>query len=395
MKTLNAPFLRLTALACALALSACGGGGDGGDGGTTSPPVQITAIKSVGDSLSDSGTFAGLPGQGRTFTVQGSSDEPYVIWVERIAKAYQLAALCPVYRPNAAATAFGANSTQGCTNYAVGGARINNPAGSGGSSVPLSILRQLQDAAKGGWGQGDLLVIDGGGNDAADLVTAYLGATADAGAAYQALLLTQLPPATVQNVLASPGGPESAGGLYMQALAKTFAAAIRAQALDKGAQYVVVANMPVITYTPRFQYVLDQIAAAGGSAARAQAEALFKGWVDVFNQELAGQFAQEPRVRVIDIAALFSDLVQHPSSHGLSNVTLPVCGAAWVTDVPQRSFADCTASALSATPPPPGGPTGSDWWQHYMFADGFHPTPYGHSLMADAAMQTLDAARWH
>ena len=109
----------------------------------------------------------------------------------------------------------------------------------------------------------------------------------------------------------------------------------------------------------------------------------------------AGQFAQESRVRVIDIAALFSDLVQHPSSHGLSNVTLPVCGAAWVTDVPQRSFADCTASALSATPPPPGGPTGSDWWQHYMFADGFHPTPYGHSLMADAAMQALDAARWH
>jgi phospholipase/lecithinase/hemolysin len=390
MKPLTTPFLRLPALACALALSACGGGSD-----NTPKPPQIAAVKSVGDSLSDSGTFAGLPGQGRTFTVQGSSDEPYVVWVERIAKAYQLAALCPVYKPNADGTAFGPNSTPGCTNYAIGGARINNPASSGGNDMPLSIPRQLQDAAQAGWNPDDLLVIDGGGNDAADLVTAYLGAAADAGAAYQALLLTQLPPATVQDTLAAPGGPEIAGGLYMQALADTFADDIRAQALDKGAQRVVIANMPAVTYTPRFQYVLDQIAAAGGSAARAQAEALFKGWVDAFNQELASRFAQESRVRVIDIAALFSDMVQNPSSHGLNNVTLPVCGAAWVTEVPLRSFADCTASALSATPPPPGGPAGSDWWQHYLFADSFHPTPYGHSLMADAVMQTLDAAQWH
>ena len=382
---------RLAAVSLAVALSACGGGGD------DSNPLGITAVKVIGDSLSDSGTFAGLPGFGRTFTVHGSRNEPYVTWVERVAKAYDLAALCPVYKFTG--TTFAPNSKTGCTNYAIGGGRINNPSSAGGAVAPLSILRQLQDAGTAGWAKGDLVAIDGGGNDAADLVTAYLGASQDKGAAYQALLATLLPPATLQTVLATAGGAETAGGLYMQALADAFSVGINAQALGKGAQHVVVANIPTITYTPRFQGVLDQIAAASGggtngATARAQAEGLFKAWINAFNQQLAANFAKDTRVKIIDVASRFTDMATRPASYGLTNVTLPVCGAPGVTAVPERTFADCTATALSATTPPPGAPLGATWWEGFLFADGFHPTPYGHSIMGNQVVDVLKAADW-
>ena len=378
---------KLMALAAALALAACGGS-DNND----SNPLGINTVKVIGDSLSDSGTFASVPGGARIASVQGSADEPNVLWVERVAKAYGVAALCPVYKYNG--STFVPNTQAGCTNFAIGGARINNPASAGGAAAPLSIARQLQDAAAQGWGAKDLVLVDGGGNDAADLVAAYLGAGSDQGAAYVALLGTVVPAATLQPVLAGANGPENAGGLYMQALADSFAGSIKSQALGKGAQHVVVANMPTITYTPRFQAVLDQIGATAGATGRAQAEGLFKGWINAFNARLASNFSGESRVKMVDVATRFTDQVTNPSRYGLTNVTLPVCGAEWITAVPQRSFAQCTASALSATTPPPGAPAGANWWQRYMFSDGFHPTPYGHQLFANQVLEVLDAGDW-
>ena len=385
------PFLnwKLSALAVAVALSACGGGDDN--------PQGLSAVKVIGDSLSDSGTFTAMQGGPRIFSVQGSADEPNVIWTERVAKAYDLKPLCPVYQFNG--TEFSRNSTAGCTSYAVGGARINNPATAGGAAAPFSVIRQLQDAATKGWSDKDLVLVDGGGNDAADLVRAYLGAATDKGAAYSALLATVLPAATLQTVLAGANGPETAGGVYMQALADNLTAAVRTQALDKGAKYVLVSNVPPITYTPLFQNVLDQIAAASGggtagATARAQAEGLFKAWVNAFNQKLAANFASESRVKVFDLAGNFADQMTNPAKYGLSNVTLPVCGADWVTVVPKREFIQCTASALSATTPPPGAPAGTGWWQRYLFSDGFHPTPYGHQLFGDEVIKLLQTNNW-
>lgn len=382
------------AVAASLALAACGGGDDSDDDAN---PLGISAVKVFGDSLSDSGTFAGLPGMARTFTVQGTRNEPTVLWVEHVTAAYGLGAQCPVYKFNG--TTFAANPKAGCTNFAIGGGRINNPVASGGGLAPLSIKKQLQDGAAAGWKKGDLLLIDGGGNDAADVVGAYLGAAGDKGAQYLALLRTQVSEAALTQVLAQPNGMENAGGLYMQALADGFAAEIRSSALDKGAEHVVVANMPTITYTPRFQGVLDMIAqAAGGGSpgatARAQAEGLFQGWVNAFNQRLAANLAGDARVKVVDVAARFTDFMVRPAAYGLTNVTLPVCGADGVAVVPKREFVDCTADALAATPPPPGAPAGRSWWERFMFADSFHPTPYGHALMGDQVIQVLDDADW-
>ena len=386
--------LSALAVAAAITLTACGGGDDNDNDDN---PLGITAVKVFGDSLSDSGTFEGLPGVGRTFTVQGTRGEPTVLWVEHITAAYALAAQCPVYRFNG--TSFARNSKACCTNDAVGGGRINNPASAGGGAAPLSILRQLEDGAAAGWAKTDLLLVDGGGNDAAEVVSTYLGAAQDRGVAYTALLSTLIPAQTLATVLASANGPEKAAVLYMQMLADQFAAGLRTQALDKGAQQVVVANMPGITYTPRFQAVLNAIAAAAGggttgAAARAQAEALFQGWVGAFNQRLAATFAGDQRVRVVDIAGRLADQMARPAAYGVTNVTLPVCGGSGVTVVPERNFANCTAAALSGTAPPPGAPSGTNWWERYYFADGFHPTPYGHALMADQVIDLLDDADW-
>ena len=181
----------------------------------------------------------------------------------------------------------------------------------------------------------------------------------------------------------------------MQALADHFTGAIKSNVLDKGAQQVVVANIPSITYTPRFQAVLAQIEGAAGAQARAQSEALFKGWVDAFNQRLAANFGGESRVKVIDLASRFADQVANPARYGLTNTTLPVCGAEWIAVLPHRPLGECTATALSATPPPPGAPTGANWWQRFMFSDGFHPTPYGHQLFSEQVMDVLDEADWY
>src|SRR5690606_31055756 len=101
----------LLALAACAILAACGGGG------TESPgnPVGITSVKVMGDSLADSGTFEGVPGMSRTFTVQASSSEPHVLWTERVTANLDAPALCAYYRYEGASF----STAPGCTAYAV------------------------------------------------------------------------------------------------------------------------------------------------------------------------------------------------------------------------------------------------------------------------------------
>lgn len=376
---------RLCAVAIAVALSACGGSGD-------DERLRLNVVKVVGDSLNDSGAFASVPGGQRISSVQGSADEPYVLWVEHVTKAYDLAPLCPTYQFNG--FTFEPNDRSDCTNYAVAGARINYTVNSNSIESPLSVLHQLKDIGTQGFGDRDLLLVDGGGNDAADLVNAYLRAPADQGETYARLLGTLLPPAVIAEYLAAEGGAEAIGGLYMQALSDRLSEAVQTHALAQGAKHVVIANIPTITYTPRFQAVLAQIGAAAGDEARAEAEGLFKGWINAFNERLNTHFSEEPRVKVFDLAAQFTDQIHNPDKYDLDNVTLPVCGAEGLTLLPYRPLAQCSASDLSATPPPPGAPAGPNWWQRFMFADGFHPTPYGHQLFGEQVIKLLDEVDW-
>lgn len=379
------------AMGVALLVAACGGGDQ------VAPKAKISKVYVMGDSLADVGTF------GFKFTVQDSSNpKGFPIWTQLVANAVGLdgSAQCNFF--SFTGTTFAPNATAGCTNYAIGGGRIITPAASGGAASPATVSTQLAaKAAAGNYVEGELALIDGGGNDAADLVTAYLGAASGAAglAAYQAFLAQQLDAATIAATLPQPNGAALAAGAYMQKLADTFYGQIKAQTLDKGANRVAVLNTPDITLTPRFQQVLGGVAAAsGGGATGAAAAAALQGaiqqWIMAFNAKLKANVGTDARVALVDFYADFTDQVANPASFGLVNTKTTACPATGVdgSGLPSYTFQTCTSNALNAAPP--AGVTGSNWFNTYAFSDSFHPTPYGHQLLAASVNRALARAGW-
>jgi phospholipase/lecithinase/hemolysin len=388
----RAPFTRRAtwlAVPLAVLLASCGGGGS-----DTSTPITVSSVKVMGDSLADSGTF------GFKFTVQKTTAAGAIdlatprVYPELVANLYGFASLCNFYAATSATT-FVANPAPGCTNYAIGGGRINNVTA---PTSPVSIQVQLANAsAAGNYGANDMLIIDGGGNDAADLIGAYLAAATDGGASYGGLLGSLLPAATVGAALTGGAQAQAAiGGTYMTTLADTFYASITANALNKGAKRVVILNMPGITNTPRFQLVLQSIAASAGATVAAQSAALFNSWIVAFNTELAAKAAGDARVVLVDFYTNFNAQVASPAQYGLQNATTPACPATGVdsTHLPTYTFATCTDVALSAQTPPTGATGGANWWQTYGFSDSFHPTPQGHRNLAELISRSLGQAGW-
>ena len=371
------------ALAATCLLAACGGS----DSDTPLAP-PVTRVQVVGDSLADSGTF------GFKFTVQGSAPTgagATPLWSDHVASRYGQS-LCAHYRYKGTGSDF--STEPACTNRATGNGRINYFMA---PTSPLSVARQLQDTAAAGYGAGDLVLVDGGGNDAADLIGAYLQASSDGGQAYAALLGTVLDAAAVNAALAA-GAPGLAqvGAAYMDTLAAQFARTLLAQTVARGAPRVAVLNAPPITLTPRFRTALGAVAAAQGAPAAAQAEALFDGWVRTFNARLASALAGDARVVVVDFYSFFRSNLANPAQAQLSNTTSAACPVTGVdaSGLPAYTLAACSASALSATAPPAGAPAGPDWWKQYVFADGFHPTPYVHQLMGQLVARSLTQAGW-
>ena len=369
----------LVALTAAL-VTACGGAFTSRD--------DFDRVVVAGDSLADAGTF------GLKFTVQNSAApaEGFAIWPEIVAAEYEVNDQCNFY--TFAGTTFVPNTTAGCTNYAIGGARIVNPEAQGGNSSPQSIPTQLAVAAEqdGPYSKSDLVLVDGGGNDAADLLGAFVGATDPAGqAAYRDFLLQQIPAATLDPILAQPNGNALAAGQYMQNLAVTFYTAIKVSVLDRGATRVAVLNLPDITLTPRFRQVLADVAqanggGAAGDAAAAQLQAAIRQWIGAFNTRLVESVGSDTRVALVNFNADFTDQVQNPAKYGLTNVTLSACEAAGIPAVQA-----CATAALDANPP---AGLRAGWWQTWAFSDSFHPTPLGHRLLADSVFRALERAGW-
>lgn len=378
--------LTFTALAASLLLAACGGGGSA----DTTPKISIKSVKVFGDSIQDSGTF------GFKFTVQTPDN---LIFAERIAANYGQT-LCNFYVFTG--TTFAANSKAGCTNFAIGGGRVTYTGAGASPANPLNIGVQMATYAQvGTYSDSDLVIIDGGGNDAADLVGAYLTIPRDMAASFSALLGTLLTPAQIGAALGGGSATTAAiGNTYMTALADKFYGQIKASVLDKGASRVVIMNMPGITNTPRFQMVLDGVAAASGggtagATARAQAEGLFKSWISAFNTQLASRVGTDSKVILIDFYKAFNDQVASPAQYGLTNAKVPACPVKRIgaDGLPEYDFPSCTGTALSAAPPT-GVTGGADWWKTYAFSDGFHPTPYGHQLTQQLIAKELATRGW-
>jgi phospholipase/lecithinase/hemolysin len=358
-------------LASMAVLTACGGGASG----QSQPSTTSTNVRVYGDSLADSGTF------GFKATVQTTGN---YIFPERIAMQFGKT-LCPYYAATGTDT-FVVNTAQtGCTNYAIAGGVINPAPLTSPTSNRKGIMYQLADGSANAIGATDLIIIDGGGNDAANLISAFLATQLTPGAAANAQfagLLNSISPAAA--AAAASGDVTTAGTTYMKTLADVFYASITTNVLNKGGNRVVFANIPDVTLTPRFQQVLGVITASKGAATAQQLQGLFQSWVLAFNNEFATVAASESRVAVVDIYSNFQDEVAHPDQYSLTNVKDPSCPVTGTdsSGFPTYSFPACTAAAAK---------TG---WQNYLFSDSFHPTPYGHQLASQLISRTLAQKGW-
>jgi len=358
-------------------LVACGGGDN-------PPPVTTSSVKVVGDSLADSGTFSGLK-----FTVQGNA-----IWTERVTSSVGAPALCPRYIAQSASLVVANPTATACTSYGVGGARIN-PEGLVGDTTPFSVVQQLATlASEKPYSPDQLLLVDGGGNDVADLTGKYLAAGGDSGLAFTTLAGELLTPQEINGALTT-GGLPAVGTLYLQRLADQLADAITTHALNLDASRVVVLTVPDVTVTPRFLAVLYGVEQQSGPTAAAGVKALVNGWVLAFNAQLRSRLGAQPRVAIVDFYASLNQWVSAPASYGLTNATTPACPAVGTdgSGLPTYDIANCTATLLD-TPPLPVGETAAGWWQTYVFSDNFHGTPRTNELMAQTVVQALVAKGW-
>lgn len=382
--------MRLAVMALSALLAACGDG----DGPRT------TAVRVAGDSLNDSGTF------GFKATVQGSSLADTRIWIDHVAETVGVEPLCPRYvAPDPVASPDNVRpdprpAAANCTSHGVVRARINVQDGTlGGDLSPFSIPQQLKDlATASAYGPEELLLLDGGGNDLADLMRGYLTMSKDAGAANRALLGELLTPGQLASaVAAGEAGLAQAGALYMGALANAFADQIEAQALAKGAKRVVLLNMPDLTRTPYFRLMLAGVEQASGQVAAAQVETMAISWMDAFNAGLQARFVNEPRVAVVDFHSALgqwstpSAVVGLPNLYGFTNTADPACQPFDIDqmDLPVYYLGSCFGSDLSAS-----RPADPNWWTTYLFADDFHGSPMTNQLMADLVLHKLRERGW-
>jgi phospholipase/lecithinase/hemolysin len=369
----NSMQLKKTCLAvlAALALAACGGGDDG---------PTYSRLVSFGDSLSDVGSYK-TPGiaalGGGKYTVNGGGNE---IWIEQLSVKLELAAPCAAQtgleaKPDGifAALAAAVTNHPGCTAYGQGGSRVTDPVGPWNKAL-LNIQTE-QAQFQGQLGQltvpvatqiANHLAASGGSFSDRELVTVLAGANdvfvaTDAFAAAAAGATT---PEQVQAATAQAIGTLAQAGTELATL-------IRTQIVAKGAKRVLVLNLPNISKTP-------ETLAAG-----AQAQQLVDGMTLAFNAALKAGLDGTAEVAQVDFYAQNSQHSVTPAAFGLTVTDTPAC----TNTFPQApGFLAPSLTCTTAT-------TRADS-SRYLFADTVHPTPYGHSLIRDMALEALKAKNW-
>lgn len=417
----------LTALAAAV-LAGCGGGGGGA--GDQSVKIKFTQQVSFGDSLSDVGTYGvGTVSNvfhGGKYTVNSLAPSAQN-WTELMAAQLGQPAPCPAQTGlnGLAAQGFSvpvANHT-GCFGYAQGGARVTNPVGpgnallGGGNAVigqlTVPVITQIQNhlAASGGKFSGtEVVFVLAGANDLfIQLATMQANATA-AGTAAATAAVTAAVPGQVQSDISNgrctptdaqasncvqqaiteltptvgATAGKAAGAAYIQntggpALVQAMGQAgaelagyVQNLIVGKGANYVVVVNLPDVSTTP-FAVSADQ-ASPGLASLIATADA-------TFNSQLA-QGLTSSSVLLVDSNTVSHDQALHPAPYGLDNVTTPLCDLTAAKN-PLGSSLICSSATTIA------GATGN-----YLFADSVHPTPYGYQLLAKYVSTQMAKRGW-
>jgi phospholipase/lecithinase/hemolysin len=145
------------------------------------------------------------------------------------------------------------------------------------------------------------------------------------------------------------------------------AALVKTQIVAKGANYVVVNNLPDVASTP------------SGKSQSAAVQSLIKTAVDAFNAQLKAGVANEPKVLYVDLWTVSHDEVINPAPYGLSNTSTPACGP----NALGTTSLVCNAKNVIA------GDV-----SHYMFADDVHPTPFENWLIARYVLEQMATKGW-
>lgn len=313
--------------ACALAGSAAA---------TAQPRFDSLVI--FGTSLSDPGNFFALAGG--TNTPPSYEVDPLLVpsvpyargghhfsdgatWVEQLARSLGMAA--------SAKPALANESNKGA-NYAVGGARANDIATGFNLADQTGVF--LRD--RGGVASSRALyVVEMGGNDIRDAITAFVAA----GGGINGQLAAG---AVIQRALAAIGG-----NIYTL--------------WNAGARKFLVVNAPDVGLTPAIR-ALD--------AVNPGVAGLASGLSQAFNAGLEGEVLAKlsglPGIEFsrLDIHSKLQEIVKDPPAFGLSDVT-----HACIT--PQVAPYHCKEV------------------REYLFWDGIHPTAAAHGIVAQAAAAVL------
>ncbi len=128
---------------------------------------------------------------------------------------------------------------------------------------------------------------------------------------------------------------------------------------DAGAKTIMVFNLPDIGLTPD---------------GRATPAAPFSALSSLFNSTLqAGLGSLHVDIIPMNMYGLFNEVIANPAAYGFTNVTTPAC---------------TTSSSITCTPATLVAPNAD---KTFLFADGVHPTPAGHQIIADYAIAEIEA----
>jgi outer membrane lipase/esterase len=137
----------------------------------------------------------------------------------------------------------------------------------------------------------------------------------------------------------------------------------------KGAKYIALMTLP------------DSAATPAGATSDDRGRALLTGLGAIFNRTLRKSVSDQAlNLLMIDANAANLQVFANPAQFGVTNITTPACDLA---KLPGASSLFCNATTLI--------PTAN---AGFLFADGVHPTTFGHRLFADYVTLQLAKAGW-
>jgi phospholipase/lecithinase/hemolysin len=150
---------------------------------------------------------------------------------------------------------------------------------------------------------------------------------------------------------------------------------------NKGATRVVVVNLPDVSKTP---YALSTISGADNST-----QQLVLAMTTTFNTTLQTGLAGTSGVLFVDAFSENQRQIANQTHYGLTNVTATACNLNYGVN-PLATVGNADGSSLACKS---SNLIAADT-SRYLFADGVHPTPYGHKLLAQYVTKAMVIAGW-